>query len=75
VLLKVKAVARQAADDALAASLRAAITAQLTEELNRVFSEPPVKDMLARVVRDAVAEVLGSLDWGNGRPGPGFSRR
>jgi hypothetical protein len=75
VLLKVKAVARQAADDALAASLRAAITAQLTEELNRVFSEPPVKDMLARVVRDAVAEVLAGLDWGNGRPGPGFSRR
>jgi hypothetical protein len=75
VLLKVKAVARQAADDALAASLRAAITAQLTEELNRVFSEPPVKDMLARVVRDAVAEVLAGLDWGNGRPGPGFARR
>jgi hypothetical protein len=75
VALKVKTIARQAADDALAASLRTAITAQLTEELNRVFREPPVQDLLARVVRDAVAEVLAGLDWGNGRPGPGFSRR
>ena len=73
--LKVKTIARQAAEDALAASLRHAITAQLTEELNRVFWDPPVKDMLARVVRDAVGEVLASLDWGNGRPGPGFSKR
>jgi hypothetical protein len=75
VALKVKTIARQAAEDALAASLRAAITAQLTEELSRVFSEPPIKDMLARVVRDAVGEVLAGLDWGDGRPGPGFSER
>lgn len=44
VALKVKTIARQAAEDALAASLRSAITAQLTEELNRVFSEPPIKE-------------------------------
>jgi hypothetical protein len=75
VALKVKTITRQAAEDALAASLRAAITAQLTEELSRVFSEPPIKDMLARVVRDAVGEVLAGLDWGDGRPGPGFSKR
>jgi hypothetical protein len=75
VALKVRTIARQAAEDALAASLRTAITAQLTEELNRVFSEPPIRDMLARVVRHAVGEVLASLDWGNGRPGPGFSKR
>lgn len=73
--LKVKTITRQAAEDALAASLQNAITAQLTEELKRVFSEPPVKDMLARVVHDAVGEVLARLDWGNGRPGPGFSKR
>jgi hypothetical protein len=75
VALKVKTITRQAAEDALASSLRAAITAQLTEELSRVFSEPPIKDMLARVVRDAVGEVLAGLDWGDGRPGPGFSKR
>jgi hypothetical protein len=75
VALKVKTIARNAAEDALAASLRAAITAQLTEELNRVFSEPPLRDILARVVRDAVSEVVANLDWGNGRPAPGFSRR
>ena len=73
--LKVKTIARQAAEDALAASLRSAITTQLTEELHRVFAEPPVKDMLARVVREAVGEVLASVDWGNGRPAPGFSER
>lgn len=71
--IKLKAIARDATEEAPAASLRQAIAAQVTEELTRAFGEPPIKDEFARVVREAVADALASIDWGNGRPG--FSRK
>jgi len=73
--IKVKTVAREAIEDGLAAALRQAIAAQLAAELSRSFSEPPIRDQLGRVVREAVADALASIDWGNGRARVGFSRR
>jgi hypothetical protein len=73
--VKVKTIAREAAQEALATSLRQAITAQLVTELTRAFSEPPLRDELARVVRGAVADAIAGIDWGNGRPRVGFPRR
>ena len=69
-----KTVAREATEEALAASLRQAIAAQLTVELTRVRSEP-IRDELSRVVREAVAEAFAGIDQGNGRPQVGFSRK
>jgi hypothetical protein len=75
VALKVKTITREATEEALAIALRQAISAQLATELTRAFSEGPLRDELARVVREAVADAISSIDFGNGRPGVGFSRK
>ncbi len=73
--VKVKTIAREAAQEALAISLREAMTAQLAAALTRAFSEAPLRDELARVVREAVADAIAGIEWGNGRPRVGFSRK
>ena len=73
--IKVKTITREATEEALAIALRQAISAQLATELTRAFSEAPLRDELARVVRDAVADAIGGIDFGNGRPRVGFSRK
>ena len=73
--VKVKTVAREATDEALAIALRQAIAAQLATELTRMFAEPPIRDELARVVKEAVSEAITAIDWGNGRAHVGFSRK
>jgi hypothetical protein len=75
VALKVKTITREATEEALAIALRQAISAQLATELTRAFSEGPLRDELTRVVREAVSEAIGSIDFGNGRPGVGSSRK
>jgi hypothetical protein len=68
-------ITREATEEALAIALRQAISAQLATELTRAFSEGPLRDELARVVREAVADAINSIDFGNGRPGVGCARK
>lgn len=73
--IKIKTIAREATDEALSTALRQAISAQLATELTRALSEGPLHDELARVVREAVADAVAGIDWGNGRSRVGFGRK